>query len=157
SGMGATAVLAYFRGPRVFLVNLGDSRGYACRDGSLQRVTEDHSIVGMLVREGSLRPEEAQDHPSRGVLSRFVGMENAVDPDVHPLPLAAPTRILLCSDGLTQELSDDFIEATLQSRPDPQGACDSLIAAARARGARDNVTAVVIDVEAALQPGEEKG
>ena len=144
-GMGSTVVLALVRDGRVYLAHLGDSRGYFLRRGVLLRLTDDHSVVAMLLRAGAITPEEALVHSARGAITRFVGMEQPAEPDVCTLEPRRGDRLLLCSDGLNGMLSDQDITGVLAAHEDPKRAAEALVAAANAAGGFDNITALVID------------
>lgn len=144
-GMGATVVLMMVRDGRAYIANMGDSRAYLFRENRLKQLTEDHSIVGILLRNGDITPEEAKNHPARGRLSRYVGMESEVYPDILLLSVKTGDRLLLCSDGLTNMLSDDKIAYALKERSDPQTACKALVDAANAAGGTDNITVIIVD------------
>ena len=144
-GMGATVVMALIRGDRAFVANMGDSRAYALRDGRLAQLSRDHSMASSLLREGAITPEQARDHPGRGQVWRYVGMEGTARPDIRPLALVAGDRLLLCTDGLTSMLTDRAIEQVLSKQATPRGACQALVDAANAAGGHDNITALVAD------------
>src|SRR3954452_25305761 len=131
---------------RLAVVNVGDSRAYLLQHGELEQLTEDHSLVEQLVREGQLTPEEAQVHPQRSIITRALGLDPDVEVDSWELTPYKGDRILLCSDGLTNEVSDDGIASTLRSVSDPQEAANHLVTAARDHGGNDNITCVVVDV-----------
>ncbi|WP_138946516.1 PP2C family serine/threonine-protein phosphatase [Plantibacter sp. M259] len=124
--------------------NVGDSRVYTWADGALRRITVDHSAVQELVDAGSITEEEAREHPDRNIVTKAIGVEAGIDPDVWLLPVAGRQRFLLCSDGLTGELSDERIAEVLSQGF--EGAADRLVELALAAGGRDNVTALVVDV-----------
>ena len=144
-GMGATLVTALLHGSRCFIANMGDSRAYLFRRGRLSQLTEDHSIVGLLLRVGLITPARAKSHPARGQLTRSIGMRRDVHAYVSALDLEEGDRLLLCSDGLTGMIDDEQIAGLLQDHTDPQIACHALVDAANAAGGNDNVTAVMID------------
>ncbi len=148
-GMGTTLVAAAVVGSgsaaRVLVANVGDSRAYLLRDGSLRQLTEDHSVAAELVRLGRLEEDEGQEHPGRHVLTRALGVDRDVAPDLIEVEPQLGDRLLLCSDGLSNELDDDQILALLRVG-EPSDAARSLVAAANAHGGLDNVTAVVADV-----------
>jgi protein phosphatase len=131
---------------RLAVVNVGDSRAYLLQQGELEQLTDDHSLVAQLVREGQLTPEEAIVHPQRSIITRALGLDPEVDVDIWELTPFRGDRILLCSDGLTNEVSDEGIASTLRGVADPQDAADQLVEEANARGGNDNITVVVIDV-----------
>ena len=128
------------------LANVGDSRNYRLQDGELLQLTDDHSLVEEMVREGKLTREEASVHPQRSIITRALGMEPEIQVDWWELIPYRGDRLLLCSDGLTNELSDDRIAATLRQVADPQEAARDLVRQARAEGGGDNITVVVVDV-----------
>jgi len=143
-GMGATVVVALLGRRSVHLAHLGDSRAYLFRQGRLLQLTDDHSVVGILLRRGEITPDEARSHPAQGRLSRFVGMEGEVLPDVTTVGLRRGYRLLLCSDGLTGILSDNQISSVICRNLGCQETCQQLAAVANASGGRDNITAVLL-------------
>ncbi len=149
-GMGTTlCVLALTGAPgqqQVAVANVGDSRVYVLHEGELAQLTEDHSLVQGLVRDGQLTADEAAVHPNRNILTRVIGVEPDVEVDWWEWPATVGDRYLLCSDGLFNEVHHERIAATLRQLADPAEACRELVALANAAGGRDNVTAVVVDV-----------
>jgi protein phosphatase len=149
-GMGTTltavALVEEDGEDQLAVANVGDSRAYLFQRGELVQVSEDHSLVEELVREGQLTPQEAQVHPQRSIITRALGMEPEIKVDAWNLIPYAGDRIVLCSDGLTNEVSDDRIAATLRQLSDPQEAAHDLVRQARAHGGNDNITVVVVDV-----------
>ena len=149
-GMGTTVcvvgLVRYDDAEQVAVLNVGDSRVYLMADGILTRLTEDHSLVETLVREGRISPEEAERHPQRNVITRALGVEALVVVDAWLLRPADGDRLLLCSDGLFGELSEARIAEVLTEAPDPETAARQLAQEADAAGGRDNVTTVVVDV-----------
>lgn len=149
-GMGTTlsaAALVSERGAvRVAVVHVGDSRVYIKDGTGLNQLTADHSLVEEMVRHGELTADEASIHPQRHILTRALGIDPAVEVDSWTLALEAGTRLLLCSDGLTNECSDEEIATILDASPDPGDACRSLVASALSHGGSDNVTVVVADL-----------
>ncbi len=146
-GMGATLVLVLIRGRCACVAHMGDSRVYLFRNGKLTQLTEDHSLVALLLRRGDITPRQAKTHPARSQISRYVGMEGELGPDVSALMLKVGDRLLLCSDGLTGMVADNSIRTILKTKRDPKTACESLIEAANAAGGHDNITAVVLNCE----------
>jgi serine/threonine protein phosphatase PrpC len=146
-GMGTTlvALAVVDRRTRVLLANVGDSRAYLLRDGALRQLTEDHSVAAELVRLGRLEEEEGAEHPGRHVLTRALGVDRDVAPDLIELDPRPGDRVLLCSDGLSNELDDEGILVLLRVGA-PSDAARALVAAANAHGGLDNITAVVADV-----------
>jgi protein phosphatase len=131
---------------RLALVNVGDSRAYLLQRGELEQLTEDHSLVEQLVREGRLTSEEAAIHPQRSIITRALGLDPEVEVDSWQLIPYEGDRLLLCSDGLTNEVTDDDIASTLRRVSDPVAAAQDLVEQARANGGNDNITVVVVDV-----------
>jgi PPM family protein phosphatase len=147
SGMGTTMTVALVEGERVVIGHVGDSRAYLFRDGRLEQLTEDHSLVAELVRSGKLTPEEAEIHPQRAVITRAVGTEPDVDVDTFSIEGAAGDLFLICSDGLTDMLDEETIrEAVEQNRPDLQQTAKALVNAANRVGGEDNITVVFFEL-----------
>jgi protein phosphatase len=146
-GMGTTVVaLGLHKDNSMTVVNVGDSRAYWLRDDTLVQVTEDHSFVEDLVRQGRLSPDEAQLHPQRNILTRALGIADEVMVDRFELEPEVGDRFLLCSDGLFNEVDLDDIGAILLEHEDPSEAADHLVAAALTTPCRDNVTVAVVSV-----------
>jgi len=143
--MGATLVIALLRKGRCFVANVGDSRAYRLRAGRLAQLTRDHSVVSELVERGHITPEEAPDHAASGQLTRYIGMEEKARSHVHSFALKRNDRVLLCTDGLTDMLSDTEIAAILHAESDPEPVCRALVSEANRAGGHDNITALVID------------
>jgi serine/threonine protein phosphatase PrpC len=148
SGMGTTLVLLVAEERRVWLLNIGDSRGYRLRGGRLQQITVDHSLVDEQVRSGRMKAEEALRSPLRNVITRALGTQPSVTPDVFPLEAEPGDLFLLCSDGLTRELSDELIEALLKLELPLDELCSRLIGAANKAGGQDNSTCLLVRAEA---------
>jgi protein phosphatase len=130
----------------IVVVNVGDSRTYRWLDGRLELVTEDHSLVREMVRDGEITAEEAHDHPARNVVTRALGLEGHVVVDRWVEEPVVGARYLACSDGLTGEVADAEIAALVGATDDPQRAADALLEAALAAGGRDNVSVVLVSV-----------
>ncbi len=133
-------------GDRILVANVGDSRVYQFHDGDITQITDDHSLVEDLVREGRLSPDDARTHPQRNILTRVLGNEPDVEVDVWEIVPQRGDRYLLCSDGLFNEVDDDRIAAVLRRLADPEDAAHELVALANQHGGRDNVSVVVVDV-----------
>jgi len=146
TGMGTTMTAMVVAGGQVLIGHVGDSRAYLLHDGALRRVTDDHSLVEELVREGRLTPEQAESHPQRNIVTRALGLDEPVQVDVYPLDVAQGDRIILCSDGLTTMVRERDIERIARSEADPQRAAEQLVDAANSAGGEDNTSVVVIDV-----------
>ncbi|WP_298743528.1 PP2C family serine/threonine-protein phosphatase [uncultured Microbacterium sp.] len=132
--------------PTWVTLNIGDSRVYLFRDGGLAQVTTDHSVVQELMAAGRLTPEEAENHPYGNVITRAVGPSDGVAPDYIRLDVLDGDRFVVCSDGLTKELTDYGILHFLLQHADPTDAADAMLEAALENGGRDNVTIVVLNV-----------
>jgi protein phosphatase len=147
TGMGTTMTALVVAGGRQVLVgHVGDSRAYLLHDGALRRITDDHSLVEELVREGRLTEEQAESHPRRSIVTRALGVDTDVQVDLFTIEVAAGDRILLCSDGLTTMVRDRDVERLARSEPDPQRTAEVLVDAANRAGGEDNTSVVVIDV-----------
>jgi PPM family protein phosphatase len=147
-GMGTTVTAAALAGERhLQLAHVGDSRAYLLRDGSLEQLSTDHTVVAELVRRGRLTPAQAAIHPERSILTRAVGLDPRIPVDTpDPLELQDGDQVLLCSDGLTEAVDDDQIAQLLSAGPDGNAACQALIDAANAAGGPDNITVVLLRV-----------
>jgi protein phosphatase len=158
AGMGTTLVAATLVGTAdgdvLVIANVGDSRAYLFHDGRLRQVTDDHSLAAEMVRNGDISDVEAARHPQRHVITRALGIDGTVDVDLFELRLGSGDRILLCSDGLTNELSDEEITRVLSSEDDPVTAAEDLVRRANAHGGADNITVVVVDALVAESSGE---
>ena len=149
-GMGTTicalALVDEGAGPHLAVANVGDSRCYVFVDGQMTQVSRDHSYVEDLVAAGEITPAEALVHPRRHIVTRALGVEPVVDVDVWQRPLVVGERYLLCSDGLTNEVSDATLAHVLAQPDPPQVIADRLVAMANEAGGRDNITVLVVDV-----------
>ncbi len=145
-GMGTTLTAVLVKEGLMTLVHVGDSRAYLLRDGDLDQISEDHSWVGEMVRRGDLTPAQAAIHPHRNVITRVLGTEGDIQPDMIDQSVRPGDRILLCSDGLTGMVADTEILELLAGGEGPQETAEALVKAALAAGGEDNVTVVVIDV-----------
>lgn len=151
AGMGAvvTAALVDADAGTVTIGHVGDSRAYMIRDGAIEQLTTDHSLVAELVESGVLTPEEAERHPQRSAVTRALGTEPAVSVDTVTVEAAPFDLYLLCSDGLSSMLGDDQIaEIVASTDGDPAQAAESLVRAANAHGGEDNVTVVLFEIVA---------
>jgi PPM family protein phosphatase len=153
AGMGTTLTVAYVGEDDLAIAHVGDSRFYVLRDGSLQQLTDDHSLVGELVRRGQISAEEAEDHPQRSIITRALGIEGEVVVDHFSWPVRDGDVFLLCSDGLTGMVPDAGVAEIIAAAPDLSTAATRLIAAANAAGGRDNITVILFRVEE-VTPGE---
>lgn len=144
TGMGTTLVAAMFINGRVFVLNVGDSRAYRISRSRITQVSHDHSLVQEMVDRGELTAEEARTHPRRNVITRALGVDENVPCDVFTPRFPKGSRLLLCSDGLTNMLRDSEIQLLSRDHPDPYALGHALLNEALERGAGDNVTVVVI-------------
>ena len=148
-GMGTTLTLAFAVDWRLLIAHAGDSRCYLLSGGEFNQLTQDHTVVADMVRQGTLSAEGASRHPSRHVITNVLGgREPGVVVEMHKLDLEAGDTVLLCSDGLTQMVPDARIAAILQAETEPRRACERLVAEANDRGGKDNITVVVACFEA---------
>jgi PPM family protein phosphatase len=153
AGMGTTLTVAYVGEDDLAIAHVGDSRFYVLRDGELSQLTDDHSLVGELVRRGQISAEEAEDHPQRSIITRALGIEGEVVVDHFSWPVRDGDVFLLCSDGLTGMVPDARVAEIIAGAPDLSAAATQLIAAANAAGGRDNITVILFRVEE-VTPGE---
>ncbi len=135
--------------PHWVTLNIGDSRVYLVREGVIAQLTTDHSVVQELVAAGRLSPEEAENHPYGNVITRAVGPSESVTPDYVRVEIVPGDRFVICSDGLTKELTDYGIRHFLDENPDPADAVRAMLDAALENGGRDNITIVVLNVGSA--------
>ncbi len=147
AGMGTTLTAVYVGEHEISIAHVGDSRAYRLRDGELERLTEDHSLVDELLRQGRLTPEEALEHPQRSVITRALGPEGAVEVDTRSYSARDGDVYLLCSDGLTTMLTEDRLAEVLLAHATLREAGEALIAAANEAGGRDNITVVLLRLE----------
>jgi PPM family protein phosphatase len=146
--MGATVVAVRFDGERMSVVNVGDSRVYRLRGDDFEQLTRDHSFVAEQVRCGGMTYEQADSSQLQNVLVRALGIDPTVEVDVSEELVLSSDAVLLCSDGLTRELSDREIRAVLLDHADAQEAVDRLVGLAKQAGGGDNITAIVVKPEA---------
>jgi serine/threonine protein phosphatase PrpC len=145
-GMGTTFTIALYE-EEVFLGHVGDTRAYLLRDGELSMLTRDHSLVEQMVSEGYISRREARVHPQRNVILRALGVSEDLEIDLDSLAPTAGDRIILCSDGLSGVLEDREIAYIASSERDPEAACRRLVRSSKERGATDDVTAVLLEID----------
>lgn len=149
-GLGSTVTCALVIGDQAFIANVGDSRTYLLRDGKLDRITQDHSLVERLVQAGQIEAEDVYDHPNRNLIYRSLGADRAeVDVDIFTETLVPGDVLLLCSDGLWEMVRDPQLESILNEVSDPGEAVALLIERANDNGGEDNITAVIVRCVAA--------
>ena len=145
--MGTTLVCVLVLDSRIgFMANVGDSRGYLLRNGTLHQITKDHSLVQKMVERGRITQEEARHHPHSNILLRTVGTERDIDIDIFRIELEQNDKILMCSDGLWGEVEDRDMESILNTYTDPRIASRELVRAAHHGGGKDNVTLMIVTV-----------
>jgi serine/threonine protein phosphatase PrpC len=153
AGMGTTLTVAYVGEDDLAIAHVGDSRFYVLREGELTQLTDDHSLVGELVRRGQISAEEAEDHPQRSIITRALGIEGEVVVDHFSWPVRDGDVFLLCSDGLTGMVPDPLVAELIAGAPSLAVAAQKLVHAANEAGGRDNITVVLFRVEE-VTPGE---
>lgn len=146
SGMGTTVTAALLAGETIALGHVGDSRAYRIRDGELEQLTNDHSLVADLVRSGRLSPEEAELHPQRSVITRALGTDPAVEIDSLSVEARAGDVYLLCSDGLTTMVHEAAVLKSVAESPSLAAAARALIGSANREGGEDNITVVLFSL-----------
>lgn len=146
-GMGTTLTAAILEKERLIIAQVGDSRAYLLHNGSLQQITRDHSLMADMIEAGQLTEAEARVHPNRSVITRAIGSDPHMQPDLYELNVETGDRLLLCSDGVCGMIEDSEIASIMRQTPSAQACADQLVEAALHAGGFDNATAVVVDVE----------
>ncbi|MEL6908765.1 MAG: Stp1/IreP family PP2C-type Ser/Thr phosphatase [Cyanobacteria bacterium J06629_2] len=145
--MGTTVVVLIFRDQQPLCAHVGDSRLYRLRGANLEQITDDHTWVGMALKKGEIDAEQAKFHPWRHVLSQCLGREDLQQIDIQKFEVKSGDRLLICSDGLTEEVTDGQIETALANLKTCQETAQELIDAAKAAGGSDNITIVIVEEE----------
>jgi len=145
-GMATTVVVAYIRDDSAYISNIGDSRAYLFRDGTLKQITSDHTYVNELIDRGVITEEEAEYHKQKNVITKALGTPQLAEPDFYKVGIAKGDVVMLCSDGLYGEISQGVIEAILGSGISMNDACAQMVEAAIKCGGRDNITVVCIKI-----------
>lgn len=145
-GMGTTMVASLISGQKAYILNIGDSRAYLIREEGIQKVTRDHSVVEDLIHRGELTPEEARLHPQKNLITRALGAERTARTDLYEIELKEGEFLLLCTDGLSNTLTDQELLYEVLYGETPQNCCERMLGIALSRGAPDNVTAVLIQM-----------
>jgi protein phosphatase len=153
SGMGTTLTGAFISSDEVSIVHVGDSRAYLYRDGELRQLTRDHSLVEELRRQGQLTSEEAEEHPQRSIITRALGPEPDVEPDIHTHQARSGDVFLLCSDGLTSMIREEQVREILSESDSLRTAVERLVDEANRAGGRDNITVVCFRLGGELPAG----
>lgn len=155
-GMGTTMTACMLENERLLIAQVGDSRAYLLHQGKLQQLTRDHSLMADMIEAGQLTEAEARVHPNRSVITRAIGSDPHMQPDIYELNVETGDRILLCSDGICTMIEDPQIEHVMGHSRTAQECADNLVAAALEAGGFDNATAVVVDVEGFREVRERK-
>ena len=143
-GMGTTLTMAYSVATDLYIVHAGDSRAYLFREGELEQLTSDHTLVQTLIDGGAISPEDAKRHKRRNIVTNVIGgPREGVFAEIHKLALLDGDTLLFCTDGLTEPVERRRDRQVLEHHPDPEDACTRLVDLALSRGGPDNVTAVV--------------
>jgi len=145
-GMATTAVVCLINGGALYVTNIGDSRAWLIRNGSIARLTRDHRYVDRLGSSGALSPDEAREHPKKNMITKALGAFPDVEPDFFSYEISIGDKILLATDGLHDMVSDHEILGIVSEGADPDGICKDLVMAANERGGQDNITVVLAKV-----------
>ncbi len=143
-GMGTTLTLLIANGKKAHIFHVGDSRAYLI-DKNITQITKDHSLVQFMLDSGQISKEEAADHPNKNVITRAMGTDEDIEVDIYEIALSQGDRILLCSDGLTDELADDDLKNAVKEEKSLRKAVFRLVEMANAKGGHDNVTALLFE------------
>lgn len=146
--MGTVLVMAVILEGEAHIAHVGDSRAYLINHAGITQLTTDHSLVQRLIDTGQIKPEEARTHENRNVIYKMIGDRPKIEPDIQRVPLTPGDQLLLCSDGLCGYVEDADIHKIILSSPSPQAACQHLIDAANQAGGPDNITAILVQIEA---------
>jgi len=145
SGMGTTVVLTVIKNDMAYIAHVDDSRAYHISSGMIRQITKDHTMVQYLIETGELTPEEAKEHPKKHLITRAVGVEENVSVDYNETELKKGDKVLICSDGLSNLVSEDEIMSVVNKNNAVADAIDSLIELANERGGNDNITVVIME------------
>ena len=145
NGMGTTMDICVYSEGRMFLGHVGDSRVYIIRDDKAIKITRDHSYVEMLLSKGEITKEEAENYPMKHMITRAVGVEATVECDFYEFEVKKNDKLLMCTDGLTNMVSDEIIAKIITEAENPQVAAMKLVSAANDAGGKDNITVIVAD------------
>lgn len=144
---GTTLTCALIQGTNAYIAHVGDSRAYLMRQGRLEQITKDHSLLARLIELGQISPEEAASHPQRNVLYKAIGQGSTLDVDFYLKSLPTNSYLLLCSDGLWGVVPEARMAAIVRETPSPQDACHRLVREANARGGEDNITVILVQIK----------
>lgn len=143
-GMGTTFIIGILFKGKLFIGHVGDSRVYLVSNGALKQLTTDHSYIEELIKNGSLTREEAQNHPKKNVITRALGCEENVEFDTYSVDVKGEDIFILCTDGLTNMLSENEILSIINNNDDPQYSCSELVRIANKKGGEDNITVIIV-------------
>ena len=143
-GMATTLVAAYIEGDKAYIINVGDSRGYLLHEGKLRQITDDHTYVNTLIKAGLITEEDALTHENRNMITRAIGADAQIEEDLFVVPIEAGDMILLCTDGLYGEVSDEELTEILQMKASVGNICSDLVDLANKNGGSDNITMIVL-------------
>ena len=146
AGMATTVVLLHLINGYAYIVNVGDSRAYICRDGRISQITEDHTYVNELVKEGSITKEQAEIHPQKNMITRALGGEEKILPDFYRLETMKNDIIILCTDGLSGELSAEEICGLTAASNSMSALSKNLVQKANGNGGHDNITVICLKI-----------
>lgn len=146
-GMGTTLTLMLIHTDKAYFGHIGDSRAYLFRNNKLNQLTSDHSLVADMVQDGRITEEEARAHPYRNVITKALGSEEKIKPDIFSIDVNPGDRILICSDGLTSMVDDSNIQTTLQGSENLKAICSALVKKANDNGGSDNITAIIVNFD----------
>ena len=144
---GTTLTCALVQGTNAYIAHVGDSRAYLVRQGRLEQITQDHSLLARLIELGQISPEEVASHPQRNVLYKAIGQGTTLEVDFYLQSLPTNSYLLLCSDGLWGFVEEEVMAAIVRETPTPQEACYQLVREANACGGEDNITAILVQVK----------
>lgn len=147
NGMGTTVVACYITEEFIQVANVGDSACFGIKDKEIYKITKDHSLVQELLDSGSISKEEAENHPNKNIITRAIGTDKKVDIDIFDIDKLQYNLFLLCTDGLTNEVSLDEISKELAKDGDLQNICENLVSLAKKNGGRDNITVMLVGGE----------
>ena len=147
AGMATTLTFAYIRGDEMYVANVGDSRVYLAHGDMMQQITDDHTYVNDLVKMGAITKDEAHLHARKNVITRAIGANANNEPDCFSVPVEKGDRILLCSDGLYDEVDDDTILSVLNRYKDMKVCAEDLVYMANENGGNDNISVICVDLE----------
>lgn len=154
-GMGTTVVVAIITHEFISIAHIGDSRCYIYNQNGFKQITEDHSLVNMLVRTGQISVEDAQNHPRKNIVSRALGTEEHIKVDIQCLSMEDSDKLLLCSDGLTDKVLNNELETYLKSNKSIKSIGQSLVDLANERGGEDNISLIILSQTLSQKEGEE--